>query len=307
MSAVSAFFKKAWMWSVVRLIPRIFGFWERLGVHITLNSFLSPIPDTRDLTDEVLGRQTELKGIAMREPEQVAWLTEMAAKYRQEYERFPRHATGNPHEYYVANPSFSGGDAEILWIMVREFQPAKIIEIGSGFSTLVAASALVQNAKTGGRRGELLAIEPYPKEIIRQGFPGLTELRPERVELVPMDVFEPLGENDILFIDSSHVLKTGSDVQFEFLEVLPRLQKGVLIHIHDICLPAEYPEVYLRRQQLFWNEQYLLQAFLAFNDAFEVHWAGAYMHLRQPEALKAAIRSYDGQRWPGSFWIRKIR
>jgi predicted O-methyltransferase YrrM len=307
MSAVSAFFRKAWMWSLVRVIPRTFRFWERLGVHVTLNSYLSPIPDTRDLTDEVLGRHTDLRGVAMREAEQVAWLAEMAAKYRHEYERFPARSTGNPHEYYIENPSFSGGDAEILWMMIREAQPAKVIEIGSGFSTLVAAAALVQNEKTGGRKGALIAIEPYPRDFIRQGFPGLSELRPERVERVPMDIFEALGEDDILFIDSSHVLKTGSDVQYEFLEILPRLQKGVLVHVHDICLPAEYPEIYLRKQQIFWNEQYLLQAFLAFNDAFEVLWAGAFMHFRHPDALKAAIPSYDGQRWPGSFWLRKIR
>lgn len=120
--------------------------------------------------------------------------------------------------------------------------------------------------------------------------------------------FQKLKENDILFIDSSHVLKTGSDVQYEYLEILPRLNKGVLVHFHDIFLPAEYPQKWILEDHKFWNEQYLLQAFLAFNDSFEILWAGSYMHLNHPDKLEQFFKSYNkNKRWPGSFWVRKIR
>ena len=92
------------------------------------------------------------------------------------------------------------------------------------------------------------------------------------------------------------------------LEVLPRLSKGVLVHIHDIFLPAEYPRKWVMDFYRFWNEQYLLQAFLAFNPSFEILWAASYMHLRHPDLLEAAFNSYDRRlNWPASFWIRKTR
>jgi hypothetical protein len=103
-------------------------------------------------------------------------------------------------------------------------------------------------------------------------------------------------------------VKAGSDVQYEFLEILPRLNPGVLVHVHDIFLPAEYPRDWLFRKQRFWNEQYLLQAFLSFNCAFEVLWAGGYMHLRHSQVLRRAFNSYNtSAASPGSFWLRKIK
>ena len=114
--------------------------------------------------------------------------------------------------------------------------------------------------------------------------------------------------HDILFIDSSHVLRIGGDVQYEYLEILPRLARGVIVHSHDIFLPAEYPRHWVLEEHKFWTEQYLLQAFLAFNDSFEVLWAGSYMHLKHPEKLEEAFSSYKRERTlPGSFWMRKVK
>lgn len=154
---------------------------------------------------------------------------------------------------------------------------------------------------------ELITIDPYPNEVIKQGFPGLTRLIAQRVQDVELQQFNGLGENDILFIDSTHVLTIGSDVRYLFLEILPRLAKGVLVHVHDIVLPAEYPRKWVLEEYRFWNEQYLLQAFLAFNTNFEVLWAGSYMHLRHPDRLEEAFPSYNrAARWPGSFWMRRV-
>ena len=117
-----------------------------------------------------------------------------------------------------------------------------------------------------------------------------------------------LEAGDVLFIDSSHMLRIGSDVQFEYLEILPRLKPGVIVHIHDIFLPAEYPRNWVHDKHIFWNEQYLLQAFLAFNASFEVLWGGSWMHLNHPAELESAFQSYKREnQWPGSFWIRRVQ
>lgn len=127
------------------------------------------------------------------------------------------------------------------------------------------------------------------------------------MEQVPSELFRQLDENDILFIDSSHVVKIGGDVNYAFLEVIPRSKKGVIVHIHDIFLPEEYPKGFVFERRRFWSEQYLLQAFLSFNSAFEILWAGYYMHQNYPRECKSVFPSYieDKARAPGSFWIRR--
>ena len=110
-----------------------------------------------------------------------------------------------------------------------------------------------------------------------------------------------------MFIDSSHVLKIGSDVQYELLEIIPRLKLGVIIHFHDIFLPSEYPREWVMKQHIFWNEQYLLQAFLAFNSSFEVFWSSSFMNARHDDLLdKAFISSRPGSVRPCSFWIHRL-
>jgi hypothetical protein len=116
-----------------------------------------------------------------------------------------------------------------------------------------------------------------------------------------------LEATDILFIDSSHVVATGGDVCVEFLEIIPRLRPGVVVHVHDIFLPGEYPRAFLLDQHYFWTEQYLLHAFLSFNTTYSVLWAAAYMSLKHPAELKKAFASYEpGRVRPGSFWIQRL-
>ena len=287
-----------------RFTRRTFGVWQRLGVHVTANHFYEPVPDTRRLPADWFDRDSDLPGIDMNERGQLDLLAKVAA-FRDEYAALPRKATGVAHEFFLENGSFQNVDAEVFWGIVRHFRPRRIVEIGSGNSTYLAAAALKKN---GG--GELIAIEPYPerKSPPLTEFPGLTRLVRSVVQEVPLSEFTALGENDILFIDSSHVLSTGSDVQREFLDILPRLKKGVIVHVHDIYLPREYPKEWVVGDRRFFTEQYLLQAFLAFNSAFEVLFAGSWMHRRHPQALAAAIPSYDPQRvLPGSFWLRRTR
>lgn len=287
------------------LFKRVFYFFEKIGFHILPMNYEDPIPDTRKLKEEIWQNQSELIGIDINEQKQIELLENFSTKYKQEYDKFPKNRTDTPSQYYVNNRYFGSVDGEILYCIIRNSKPKKIIEIGSGNSTYLSAQAIMKNLDEDNYQCTLTSIEPYPNETLKAGFPGLSKLINKQAQEVPLSEFQSLQENDILFIDSSHILKIGSDVQYELLEIIPRLNKGVIIHIHDIFMPAEYPK-YLSQDLRFLNEQYLLQAFLAFNKTFEVMWAGSYMHLKHPSKLEAAFSSYNRtQIWPGSFWIKK--
>lgn len=287
---------------------KTFLFWQTLGFHITPNHYYQPIPDTRTLKDDLWQKQSGLAGIDMSEEGQINLLSQFSSEFKEEYELFPKSKTLVPYQYYVNNGLFESVDGEILYCMIRYFKSRKIFEIGSGNSTYLSAQAVLKNKEDTGHQCELIAFEPHASDVLKNGFPGLAELRPAKIENIPLPEFNKLKENDILFIDSSHVLKIGNDVQYEYLEILPRLNKGVIVHFHDIFLPAEYPREWLLKNYWFWTEQYLLQAFLAFNDSFKVLWASSYMHLKHPDKLEAAFSSYKrNERWPGSFWVRKIK
>lgn len=300
-------FQEIYQTKLEGFIRRTFHFWQRHGVHVVPNHFYQPIPDTRTLPDKLWQKPSEMVGIDMQDDAQQALLSSFVARFRAEYESFPREQTGVPHRYFVNNGAFESVDGEILYCMVRHFKPRRIYEIGSGNSTYLSAQAVLKNREEG-HDCELVAFEPYPNEILRAGFPGLARLAPVKAQDIPLDTFAELEEGDILFIDSSHVLKIGSDVQYEYLEILPRLRRGVVVHIHDIFLPAEYPRKWVVESRTFWTEQYLLQAFLTFNDRFRVLWGGSYMHLGHADKLEAAFSSYTRQaRWPGSFWMQRVK
>jgi hypothetical protein len=278
---------------------------QRAGVHLLPNHFYSPVPDTRELTDDLWARPSECVGIDMRAEAQLALVDEIAA-FKDEYDRFPAHSTGVPHQYHHVNGKFGAIDGAMLYGILRHLKPARMLEVGSGYSTMLAAQAILLNEQETGVRTELSVIDPYPHAAVAAGFPGLARTIPRRVQDVPLDEFTRLEDGDVLFIDTSHVVKTGGDVQYEFLEVLPRLQKGVIVHIHDIYLPAEYPKEWVLDGLTFWSEQYVLQAFLAFNSAFEVVLGGQYLHLYHPDRLHKAFALYGGEPWLGSFWIRRV-
>lgn len=290
------------------LVKRTFPVWQALGLSVLPSHFYEPVPDTRKLRDALWQTHSELAGVDLNEAGQLDLLAHFTAHYKLEYESLAREKSSIPHQYYSNNHRFSSVDGEILYCMIRHFKPRVIFEAGSGYSTYLAAHAVLRNKDVDGVDCELTACDPHPNAVVKAGFPGLSRLLQEEIQDVPLSAFDRLGENDILFIDSSHVLKIGGDVHYEYLEILPRLKKGVIIHVHDVFLPAEYPKTWVKHYYRFWNEQYLLQAFLAFNQSFEVLWAGSAMHLTRPDQLEQAFSSYDrGLHWPASFWIRKVR
>jgi len=287
---------------------RFFRLWQEHGYHVTPVHHYQPIPDTRALDERLWAKPSQLVGVDMNESGQLELMTTFVRQFEEEYATFPETQTDVPHQYYLRQDMFRGVDAEILYGIIRHFKPKRILEIGSGFSTYLAAQAVCRNQQEDQASCRLIAMEPYPNAVLQKGFPGLAELRTTRIQDISLAEFEALEPNDILFIDSSHVATVGSDVQYEYLEVLPRVKKGVIIHAHDIWLPAEYPKDWVMEKCRFWNEQYLLQAFLSFNDRFEVMWSSGYMHLNHPEKLKAAFPSYLGdQEIPVSFWMRRTK
>lgn len=291
------------MW---RFLKKTFTFWQRLGFHVVPNHYNYPLPDTRRLKNELWSCQSELPGINMNAEGQLQLLSGFLY-LKTEYEALPKEKPVTPYQYYLNNGSFESVDAEIAYCMIRHFKPKIFFEIGSGNSTYLAAQAILKNRQDH-NDCDLIACEPYPNNTLKAGFPGLSRLMESNVQNVSLSEFSRLRENDILFIDSSHVLGIDSDVRYEFLELIPRLNKGVIVHVHDIFLPAEYPREWIMDEHCFFNEQYLLQAFLMFNNSFEVLWAGSFMHLRYPEKLAAAFSSYRYDKvLPGSFWMRKTK
>ncbi len=296
-----------------KYLKKLLPLYQKMGVSLIPNRYEEPVPDLRELESFGWDKESSLRGIELKLEKQAALLNRIAPKYLEEFKSLPQEKTQPPEveEYHHTNPSFRGADAGFYYCLIRHLKPRRIIEIGAGFSTLLAAQAVVKNA-TEKKPCHLTAIEPYPSRTLREGVPGLAKLLETNVQKVSMSEFESLQSGDILFVDSSHILRTGSDVQMEFLEILPRLQKGVCAHFHDIFLPMDYPRKLVMEDFKFYNEQYLLQAFLSFNREFEVVWAGQAMLLKKA----ALIEKYFGEFFQGkdaaerywrsvSFWIRR--
>src|SRR5690606_1842332 len=171
--------------------------------------------------------------------------------------------------YYFENSAYAYSDAIHLYCMLRHLKPRKLIEVGSGHSSCVT---LDTNELFLGGSVETTFIEPYPElfmSLIKESDRAKINIVPTRLQDVDLSLFETLQANDILFIDSTHVSKINSDVNYIFFEILPRLASGVYIHFHDIFFPFEYPKAWVYEGRA-WNEAYILRAFLQYNNAFSV-------------------------------------
>jgi predicted O-methyltransferase YrrM len=206
--------------------------------------------------------------------------------------------------FHLNNESFGNGDAEYLYSLIRTKTPARIIEIGSGNSTLLMNKAIAKNCEENSKYScKLLCIEPYEFPCLEKA--GVTVIR-ERVETIDAAIFSELKENDILFIDSSHMIRPQGDVIFELLELIPTLDTGVIVHIHDIFSPSDYPKRWVTDEVRFWNEQYLLEAFLTCNREWKIIGALNYLYKNHYEQLKTAFPTITQDPEPGSFYMQKI-
>lgn len=271
--------------------------------------FYSPVPDIADLqARNVFAKKSALKGIDFREKEQLDLLLELGSKFGHECD-WPQAPTKKEEEFHLNNNSFSFGCAAGLHTIIRNYKPRNIFEIGSGYSSRIISKALEMNAQVG-HNCHYEIIDPFPNDVIRNKLENVNKINEQRVEMVSPEVFNSLQENDILFIDSGHTVRVGGDVNYLYLEVLPILAKGVIIHIHDINLPYEYPEVYCTNPsfRVFWTEAYLLQAFLAFNTSFEIMLGMNYIQTEHMDVFRKAFPKYQTDfSSSGSFWIRKVK
>lgn len=236
--------------------------------------FYSPIVDVSDWhAIEAVRTRVDARlpaGIMLDVPAMTSMMERLAEHHR--HFPFPRHQAAD-YRFYFDNPFFGCYDASILFSMLLEVRPRRIIEVGCGHSSCLL---LDTNERFFDGALDLTLIDPFPdnlEQLLGSRGTGNARLLRSPVQDVPRETFEQLEENDILFLDSSHVSKTGSDVNYLLFEILPALKPGVLVHIHDILYPFEYPEEWVLKEKRSWNESYLLRAFLQYNSAFEiVYW-----------------------------------
>jgi predicted O-methyltransferase YrrM len=282
----------------------------RHGLHLLRKHFYLPIPDDTDRLDDFWGKPSAMPGVDTNDAVALDLIERVLPPYLKEFrDRFPIRRRALETGFYLINGGYMAVDAHVYYGLIRHYKPRRIIEIGNGNSTLLALAAVERN-RAARRETRLVSIDPEPWDRFRGGLPGL-EMIVEKVQDVPLELFAELDDGDILFIDSSHVIRSGNDVHYEYLEILPRLRPGVLVHIHDISLPMPYPKTYYDNQR-YWNEQYLLQAFLAFNQAFKVIWPGNYLMLTYPDKMNAifpeiaTMRETYPDAEPTAFWMRTV-
>jgi predicted O-methyltransferase YrrM len=277
---------------------------EARGFHVTPVHYYYPIPDTRALPAHIWTDNPVSPGIDMNDRVQLDLLVRCFPVFRAEYDQFRMGPSESEDEFYFDNPWFGGTDALVLYCMIRHFRPRLVIEVGSGFSTRVSLHAARQNGDT-----RLVCIEPYPDDPVRHSLLqgdhyGIVSLIEQKVEDVPFDQFDQLHSGDILFIDSSHISRIGGDVNRLILDILPRINPGVIVHFHDIFLPWEYPREWVVEKLRFFTEQYLLQAFLTLNPHYSVLMANHYLGRKYPRELRATFPTSPW--WGGeSFWIQR--
>jgi len=296
---------------------------QRIGITVSPNHYYWPVPDFRTLESRKWPGEEEPFGLDLGFERQLDFLHTVVPQYQSEWQ-------SDSAPFFSVNYNYSNGffetvDAEIAYCMVRHYKPSRIVEVGGGYSSRVMAAALDLNLKLDGVRGELITIDPYPDRFPQKALNERVHLITETIQNVDLGLFLSLQDGDFLFLDSSHVVGIGSDVVREYLEIIPRVAPGVLIHAHDIFIPADYPRDAVLHNLAFWSEQYLLQALMMSNPNFAVLWGSSFMQSRATAALENAFPQWqrscrnmpvekrrfvptrDGERvWPSSFWIRKI-
>ena len=271
---------------------------------IVERDFYSPVPNLDLLPDDIFDRRGRLGGIDLRVEEAIELIEGELAPFIAEMD-VPVEGPQPPGTFFLHNENYETVDAELLYAFVRARKPRRVVELGSGYTTLLIGEAARRNLAEGAVI-EHLAFDPYPRaRIFGEQPPPPTVFEPLSATEVAPERLAELEAGDILFVDTTHTVKLGSDVNHVILDVLPALAPGVLVHFHDIFLPGEYPQAWFEEMGYFWAEQYLLQAFLAFNNAFEVVVPSSAVADKYPDRLDAVVPSFTPGRRPGAFWIAR--
>jgi predicted O-methyltransferase YrrM len=291
--------------------PEVTKNFQKHGFTIVANTFYAVTPDMNELGDQDWRASKYNEAWQTVRSRPVEEMLGQIARFAKELTDIPLECPKQEGRFYWNNPMFSPLDAAADYGVVRSFEPRRILEVGSGYSTAIALMA----AARCGRRIEISCIEPYPSRFLRKHRRGLHTLIERKVQDIDPLLFETLEPGDVLFIDSSHCSHLGSDLNVLMFECMPRLKPGVNVHFHDIFLPFEYPRAWLEDIGIMWNEQYLLLAFLMSNKHFEVLWSSSNAGMQKREGLVEIfaqllpadaeflqnIGAYSG----GSLWIRK--
>lgn len=304
------------------LIRRGFLWLQERGINVTPCHFYWPIPRLNELARSAWPRVQHESQLDYHVGEQKETLRSLIDEYRGEMS-FAETAGCPAWEYHRNNGLFETVDADIAYALMRRRKPRRIVEVGSGCSTRLLASAVRRNTAEGAPC-QLVSIDPFPDAVLCGGIEGLSHVLRTPVQQAPEAVFSELAAGDVLFIDSSHVVGVGSDVVHLMLEVLPRLRPGVLVHLHDIFLPMEYPPELVFDGLCFWSEQYLVEAFLLFNREFRIVWSASMMQSAAGREIEEAIPQWrdswlrlsaqnrqfiptaDRRHvWPSSFWMER--
>jgi hypothetical protein len=276
---------------------------DRRGYDLVARSPYSPVPAVPPADSPEWGPKHSLVGLAFDSGVQLDWLRCHLTPYLGELAGALERPEGG-NGFFLKNGYYAGLDAVLLHAMVRHLKPRRVIEVGAGYSTLVLAGACERNAAFGSPC-ELVSIDPEPRCELPERLPGLARVDHRSATEVPLGEYLALGPGDILFVDSSHTVKRGSEVNFLVLEVLPRLRRGVVVHFHDVFLPFDYPREWFVRGT-FLAEQYLLHAFLVHNPTYEVIFAAHAVARDHFDMLQAIVPCLSpGPPGPAALWLRR--
>lgn len=267
------------------------GVWEKLGFHVIPDHFYYPIPNLNDLEKRKPWDDTfPTTGVDLNDGSQLDLLSD--------FERFSGEFAV-PEELGFAH----AGDGAVYYFLIRRYEPDRIIEVGSGVSASIALEASAKNETST----QITAVDPYPSDQLRrlEQQNGNFEILEAKAEDVDVSWYSQLRKGDFLFVDSTHVVQTDNDVVHLFLRVLPELENGVFAHFHDITFPHEHSRERIIENHRFWSEQYLLHAFLLFNEKYEVIWAMRHMCKKYRDELVDALSGYEGDSCGSSFWIKR--
>ena len=268
-------------------------------------SYYSPFPDLKDVqrrAGKLFAKHVVDLGpsINLRTDEQKALLREVA-RYHGEFD-WPQQPSAD-RRFYLENPYFCIGDALVLYGFLRHFKPRRVIEIGSGFSSALMVDTDEQFL---GNLIDFVFVDPESErveQLLRPQDSSQVTVIKSPVQDLSLETFDKLGRGDFLFIDSSHVVKVGSDVNYLLFEVLPRLTAGVIVHFHDIMWPFEYPKQWFEEGRA-WNEAYAVRAFLQYNDAFQILLFNNYAGYCLTELVQELMPRFLENKG-GSLWLRK--
>lgn len=279
---------------------------RRCGYDLVRANFYSPIPDLARLPESVWTDPSPMPGVELRLGASYEFLETELAGFIAEYAP-PDDKPGTRYGYYRQNAMYGHLDGEVLYAMVRHLRPGRVVEIGAGFSTLVVADALARNANEG-KAADHQVFDPFPSPVlVPLRASGEAKIQALDARQIPDGVFGSLMADDVLFIDTTHTVKPHNDVLRLLLEVLPTLARGVVVQIHDFFRPFEYPRFLAERHGAYWQEQYLVQAFLAHNDAFRVLLANHAMVRADPERVGAVVPRLPPTHPGSALWLEKVQ